>query len=47
MNQAIFLPKRKSMGVRRGAKRAFASHWNLGLRTKIFQKTWRQLLNSD
>jgi len=27
------------MGVRRGAKWAFAPPWKLGLRTKIFQKT--------
>jgi len=27
------------VGVRRGAKRAFAPPWKLGLKTKIFQKT--------
>jgi len=26
----------ETVGVRRGSKRAFATHWKLGLRTKIF-----------
>ena len=34
----------KTMGVHMLEKRAFASPWKLGLRTKTLSKTWRQLL---
>jgi len=37
----------KTTGVRRGSKRAFSTPWKLGLRTKIFCKSWSQQLNSD
>jgi len=30
-----------------GSKRVFAPLCKLGLRAKIFEKTWRQQLNSD
>jgi len=34
------------VGIRRG-KTGICTPWKLGLRTKCFQKSWRQQLNSD
>jgi len=35
------------MGVRRGCKTGIFPPWKLGLRRKIFWKTWNQQFNSD